>query len=98
MNKQTKRVPPAIKKKLPAARKVQAACEGLGEFDRVRHQLIAERKRAGLSQAQIALRMGVAASAVGRLESGAQLPNLTTLVKYATAVLSGPIVIELRAA
>lgn len=48
--------------------------------------LIDERKKAGLTQVAVARRMGVPQSVIGRLESGAHSPTLTTLSRYAEAV------------
>ncbi|MGZ9709857.1 helix-turn-helix domain-containing protein [Glaciimonas sp. GNP009] len=53
-------------------------------------EILAARKAAGLTQAQIAERMGTKAPAVARLESalasGKHSPSLSTLRKYATAL------------
>ncbi|PNS09296.1 helix-turn-helix transcriptional regulator [Solilutibacter silvestris] len=53
-------------------------------------ELLRARQRAGMTQADVAERMGVAQSSVGRLESTAgsrkHAPSLTTLRKYAAAV------------
>ena len=53
-------------------------------------QILAARKAAGLSQAQVAKRMGTQAPAIARLESalatGKHSPSLSTLRKYATAL------------
>jgi transcriptional regulator with XRE-family HTH domain len=43
------------------------------------------RARSGLTQGQIAERMGTTQSAVARLESGRAKPSLRTLEKYAAA-------------
>lgn len=64
------------------------------EFERLKpefaflDQILAARKQAGLTQAEIARRIGTTQSAVARLESGStrHLPSLTTLHKYADAV------------
>jgi len=59
------------------------------EFSLLR-QLLKARSRAGLSQAQVADRMGTKAPAVTRLESslsnGKHSPSLATLRRYANAV------------
>lgn len=47
--------------------------------------LIGARARAGLTQAQLAERMGTSQSAVARLESGKRLPSTRTLEKLAAA-------------
>lgn len=51
-------------------------------------QILAARKAAGLTQAEIARRIGTTQSAVARLESGSAryFPSLATLHKYADAV------------
>jgi transcriptional regulator with XRE-family HTH domain len=69
---------------------VRAAYEELGpEFEVLRQMLLA-RKAAGLTQAQVAQRMGTKPPAVTRLESslgsGKHSPSLATLRKYAAEV------------
>src|SRR5215468_5794464 len=49
-------------------------------------ELAAARRSAGLSQTQIAARMGTSQSAVARLESGAADVRASTLERYAAAV------------
>ncbi len=53
-------------------------------------QILAARKEAGMSQAQIAKRMGTHAPAIARLEgalaTGKHSPSLSTLRKYAAAL------------
>jgi transcriptional regulator with XRE-family HTH domain len=48
-------------------------------------QLIAARARAGLTQAEVAERMGTSQSTVARLESGGAQPSLSTLKRFAKA-------------
>jgi ribosome-binding protein aMBF1 (putative translation factor) len=48
--------------------------------------LILARSKAGLTQAQLAKRMGTTQSVVARIESGRNPPNLKTLDKYARAL------------
>jgi transcriptional regulator with XRE-family HTH domain len=59
------------------------------EFDLLR-RMVRARKQAGLTQAEVAERMGTKRSAVARLEStlasGKHSPSLVTLQKYAKAV------------
>jgi ribosome-binding protein aMBF1 (putative translation factor) len=50
------------------------------------HDLVAQRKTAGLSQTEVAARMGTSQSAVARLESGASDVRATTLERYAAAI------------
>ena len=56
-------------------------------------ELIRARARAGLSQAELAARMGTSQSAIARLESGRTLPSAKTLIRFAEATGSK---VELR--
>ena len=49
-------------------------------------ELVAARAKAGLSQAQVAERMGTTQSTVARLESGKRPPSLRTVQRYAQAL------------
>lgn len=49
-------------------------------------ELVASRRRLGLSQTEVAARMGTSQSAVARLEAGAADVRLSTLERYAFAV------------
>ena len=81
-----------IKSKMLADREVRAAYKALDdEFD-LAHELIAARVRAGLTQAEVAESMGTTQSVVARLESGAQMPSVNTLLKFAKATRSRPII------
>lgn len=73
----------------PAFRREYEALEG--EFA-VATELIRARARAGLTQAEVAKRMRTTQSVVARLESGAALPSLRTLERYARATHSRPVV------
>lgn len=68
--------------KEPAYRKDYEAQEG--EFDLAR-AVIAARKRAGLTQTELAARMGTTQPAVTRMESGRVQPSLRTLRRLADA-------------
>jgi predicted transcriptional regulator len=63
---------------------------GFARIEERRRQLLADlvarRRELGLSQAEIAARMGTSQPAVARLESGAADVRLTTLERYAVAV------------
>jgi DNA-binding XRE family transcriptional regulator len=48
--------------------------------------LIAARTKSGLSQAEVARRMGIPQPAIVRLEAGTHSPTLTTLARYASAI------------
>jgi len=54
------------------------------EFSLAR-ELIEARTRAGLSQAELAQRMGTTQSAIARLESGKFPPSMRTIVRIAAA-------------
>ncbi len=56
-------------------------------------ELIKARARAGLSQEELAKRMGTSQSAIARLESGRTLPSAKTLLRFAEATGSK---VELR--
>lgn len=55
------------------------------EFDMAR-ELIAARARAGLTQADVAQRMGTTQSVVARLEGGRRIPSMRNVQRYAQAV------------
>ena len=69
---------------------VKAAYDELGPEFTLLRQMLRARQKAGLSQAEVAQRMGTKAPAVTRLESslgnGKHSPTLATLQKYARAV------------
>jgi transcriptional regulator with XRE-family HTH domain len=80
----------AIKKAALKKPGVKTEYEALGpEFELLR-QLLSARNRAGLSQADVAARMGTHAPAITRLESalstGKHSPSIDTLKRYAHAV------------
>ena len=52
------------------------------EFE-ISHGLIAARIKAGLTQEEVALRMGTTRSVVARLEGGRSLPSMKSLYRYA---------------
>ena len=66
----------------PAYQEAHAASKG--EFA-LAHELIAARVHAGLTQEQLAQRMGTTQSAIARLESGLRMPGVRTLEKLAEA-------------
>jgi len=79
-----------LRAKVLSNTKVQAAYdEMVPEFSLLR-QMLKARQKAGLSQAEVAERMGTKAPAITRLESslgnGKHSPSLATLQKYASAV------------
>ena len=79
-----------LKKKALARKGVRKEYDALEpEFSLLRDLLIA-RQKAGLSQAEVAAKMGTKAPAVTRLESslssGKHSPSIATLKKYADAL------------
>ena len=75
-----------IKRELLADPAAQAAYQDLAAEFEVARELIAARSRAGLTQGDVALRMGTTQSAVARLEGGKRAPSLRTVQRYAQAV------------
>lgn len=81
-----------IKRKMLADREVRAAYDDLADEFNLARELIAARVRAGMTQAEVAERMGTTQSVVARLESGARMPSVNTLLKFAKATRSRPII------
>jgi ribosome-binding protein aMBF1 (putative translation factor) len=72
-----------LKARLLANPKVKAEYDALApEFE---ISVVKARMRAGLSQAELAARMGTSQSTIARLESGQTLPSTKTLLRYAQA-------------
>jgi transcriptional regulator with XRE-family HTH domain len=69
---------------------VKAAYDALAEDYRLLDELLRARRRAGLTQAQVASKMGTKTPAVARLEAGGgsqkHSPSVATLRRYAQAV------------
>ena len=74
-----------LKARLLEEPETRAAYESMEAEYAIARELIAARTRAGLSQAQVAERMGTSQSTVARLESRRTLPSLRTLDRYARA-------------
>lgn len=75
-----------LKAELLASPETLAEYEALaGEFEMAR-ELIAARNRAGLSQVEVASRMGTTQSVIARLESGRRAPSMRTVQRYADAL------------
>ena len=72
---------------------VKAEYDRLAPEFEISLELVRARQRAGLSQAELAERMGTSQSAIARLESGRTLPSAKTLIRFAEATKSK---IELR--
>lgn len=79
-----------LKRRMLADPKVREAYDALEEEFSLFDSLIEARMKSGLTQSQVAERMGTKTSAVARLESGGgskqHSPSVTTLRKYAKAV------------
>ena len=56
------------------------------DADELIHRLTERRQRLGLSQSEVAARMGTSQPAVARLESGRSDTRMSTLARYAEAV------------
>ena len=74
-----------LKARLLAHPEVKAEYDALAPEFEIAAELVKARLRAGLSQAELARRMGTSQSAVARLESGQTLPTTKTLLRYAEA-------------
>jgi DNA-binding XRE family transcriptional regulator len=64
----------------------RSAYDALSEEFETARELIAARSLAGLTQGEVAQRMGTTQSVIARLESGKQAPSLRTVQRYARAV------------
>ena len=82
-----------IKTELLADPEVKREYEALAPEFEFSVELLRARLRAGLSQAELAQRMGTSQSAIARLESGQTLPSTKTLLRFAEATGSK---VELR--
>jgi DNA-binding XRE family transcriptional regulator/phage-related protein len=74
-----------VKARLLANPKVKAEYDALAPEFEIAAELLRARLRAGLSQADLAARMGTSQSTIARLESGQTLPSTKTLLRYAEA-------------
>jgi ribosome-binding protein aMBF1 (putative translation factor) len=74
-----------FKRRLLSDPAVKAEYDRLEPEFEIAAELIRARLRAGLSQEELAARMGTSQSAIARLESGQTLPSTKTLVRFAEA-------------
>jgi ribosome-binding protein aMBF1 (putative translation factor) len=74
-----------LKARLLANPEVKAEYEALAPEFEISAELVRARLRAGLSQAELAERMGTSQSTIARLESGHTLPSTKTLLRFAKA-------------
>ncbi len=77
-----------IEAQLLANPRVKAEYDALAPEFEISAELLRARLRAGLSQAELAARMGTSQSAIARLESGQTLPSTKTLLRFAEATES----------
>ena len=75
-----------LKAQLLADPSIRAAYDAQAEEFALTRELIAARTQAGLTQADVAERMGTTQSTVARLEGGNAAPSLRSLQRYAHAV------------
>lgn len=75
-----------LKRELLADAETRAAYDAMADEYTLARELIAARTRAGLSQGEVAQRMGTTQSAVARLESGKRPPSMRTVQRFAQAV------------
>ena len=81
-----------LKKKWLKDPKVRDAFEDMEPEFEVAHALIAARVEAGLTQVEVAKRMGTTQSVVARLEGGRTLPSIKSLYRYAEATGTKPVI------
>ena len=74
-----------VKARLLANPNVKIEYDALAPEAEISAEMLRARLRAGLSQIEVAERMGTSQSAIGRLESGQTLPSMKTLLRYAEA-------------
>jgi predicted transcriptional regulator len=86
-----------LKQELLADGETRAAYDALAGEYAIARELLAARARAGLSQAEVAERMGTTQSVIARLESGKRPPTWQTIARYAAAV-GGHAVLRIEAA
>lgn len=76
----------AIKRELLAKPDTRAAYDAQADEFSIARELIAARTRAGLTQADVAERMGTTQSVIARLEGGKRAPSMRTVQRYAQAL------------
>lgn len=81
-----------LKKKWMKTPQVRAHYEAQAPEFAIARVLIEARTRVGLTQEEIAERMGTTQSAIARLESGRSLPSIKSLYRYAGAVGAKPVI------
>jgi predicted transcriptional regulator len=74
-----------LKARLLANPKVKAEYDALAPEFEIAAELLRARLRAGLSQAELAERMGTSQSTIARLENSQTPPSTKTILRYAEA-------------
>ena len=72
-----------LKKKMLADPAARAEYETLGLEFEIASTLITARRRAKLTQQQLAVRMSTTQTAIARMESGRHMPSMTSIQRYA---------------
>ena len=75
-----------LKAQMLANPAIRAEYDAQAEDFAAARELIAARARAGLTQGEVAQRMGTTQSVIARLEGGARMPSMRTVQRYAQAV------------
>lgn len=75
-----------IKRELLTNPRTRTDYDAMADEYAIARELIAARTRAGLSQEEVAQRMGTTQSVVARLESGRRSPSMRTVQRFAQAV------------
>jgi ribosome-binding protein aMBF1 (putative translation factor) len=76
----------SLRNKLLSDPEVKAEYDRLGPIYSVVGELIEARQSAGLTQAEVAQRMGTTQSVVARLESARHMPTFDMVARYAAAI------------
>ena len=82
----------ALKTELLANAATRAAYDEQAAGFQIARELIAARTHAGLTQADVAERMGTTQSVIARMENGRRMPSLRSVQRYARAVGSNAVV------
>ncbi len=75
-----------LKTELLANADTSAEYDAMADEFSMARELIAARSRAGLTQGEVAQRMGTTQSVIARLESGRRAPSMRSVQRYAQAV------------
>jgi ribosome-binding protein aMBF1 (putative translation factor) len=75
-----------LRSKLLTDPDVKAEYERLGPIFAVVGEMIEARQEAGLTQAEVASRMGTTQSVVARLETARHMPTFDLIARYAAAI------------